>query len=1118
MSTHRTMKFLFGAALAILVLAAPVAAQQTGAIGGVIRTETGEPVAGAQVSVVGIALGTITRDDGRFMLQGVPTGAQTVRVERIGYATSTQSVQVRAGETVTANITVRAEAIALDQIIVTGVAGATQRAKVPFEVGQLTAADMPVPNVNAVTAIRGKVAGATVVQGSGRPGAAPSVLLRGPTSISATGRDQEPLYIVDGVILGSSVVDIDGLDIENIEIVKGAAAASMYGSRAGAGVINITTRRGRDFADGQVRYTARSSFGQSSMPGEIAILKHTWWAVNADGTAFVRADGSDCTFRGTPAWDPNNECSGNMVSNLVDGPTRTHPVTGASVNIGPEWRRYATNPWPGPVFNHIDQFFTGGAFQEHYVGATGRQGNTNFLVSFSRQDDEGVMIGHRGFQRNNFRVNVDQVVRPELSVSASAFYSRSVQQGFGEGSGNSIFGLTRMQGGVDLRSCEPIRNFNPDGTPVLNPDGSQNFTRREGSCLNDPTNLLLNVNPTNTESKNPIYDLLVENNEQERGRFLASTNLRWQPTGWFDVQGDVSYDRLDREWVQSFPKGFRTLTASAVNEGDLWINNLIQESLNASVTASFRHHLADGITNRTQFRYLYEQSDNTSNTVSGTGFAVVDIPTLGNITGDLSGSSSLTLIRADGYFAITNFDLYDRYIIDALIRNDGSSLFGADERRQWYHRIAGAWRIAQEPWFNLGGVDELKLRASRGTAGGRPAFAAQYETFSVSAGSVIPVNLGNRDLRPEHSTEVELGIDAAFMNRFDVTLTRAITNTDNQIMAVPLPAFSGFSNQIQNVGSLESKTWEMSLGARLLQTRNVNWSARLLFDATESIITELSRPEFRTGVAGQNMGNVFLIREGEKLGTFYGPPVARSCADLPSGLPCDQFVVDQNGYLVWAPTGLDANAWGTLSGLSSGIGQNIPWGTPFAGVCTDRVSGEETNFCPVGNTMPDYTVALSSTLAWRGLSLYGLIETVQGVDVWNQPLQWALFRDNIEMMAEHGAQGKPTGYTKNLYGGLSGLVPNAEFVEDASFTKLREVQLAYRLTPEMLTAIPGLRGMSGIGLSLTGRNLLTWSDYRGIDPEVGRTGGGVGSAAIARVDGYNYPNFRTWTFGVEVNF
>jgi hypothetical protein len=308
-----------------------------------------------------------------------------------------------------------------------------------------------------------------------------------------------------------------------------------------------------------------------------------------------------------------------------------------------------------------------------------------------------------------------------------------------------------------------------------------------------------------------------------------------------------------------------------------------------------------------------------------------------------------------------------------------------------------------------------------------------------------------------------------------------------------------------------------------METPDFRWSARVLYDQTRSVITELNRPDFRFGVGGQNMGNVFLAREGERMGTFYGPIPARSCADLPDGMSCDGFVNDDNGYLVWVGVGgsLSDNNWGTSSGLIDGRGAGINWGTPLAGECTDRASGDRTNFCQIGNTMPDYSVSFSTNLDWRGLSVYGLFEAVQGFDVWNQPLSWALFRRNIAMMDQTGvpeAQQKPIGYYDALYGGLGGLVPNGEFVEDGSFLKFRELSLRYRLTADQLSNVPGLSGFGGMAFSVSGRNLKTWSDYRGYDPEVGRAGGSVGSAAIARVDGFNYPNFRTWTFGVEVNF
>jgi len=815
--------------------------------------------------------------------------------------------------------------------------------------------------------------------------------------------------------------------------------------------------------------------------------------MNEDQTSFVRADGSTCTFRGAPGWDPDNQCPGTMP---LAG-QRAGEFGGASPS---QWNTFATNPWPGGTFNHVEQLFDGGNFMENYVSASGRQGSTNFHVSFSQMDDEGPMLGQEGFLRRNFRLNLDQVIRPDFHVSASAFYSNSTQEGFPEGSGNPLFDLTRMMAGVDLTSCEP-------GVGA-------------SSCLDDPENLLLNVNPTNAESPNPLYPLLVREPFTDRSRFLASGNVQYSPRTWFDIDADVSYDRLDIESSDYRPVGFRTLSPSNLNLGTLSKGNTTREALNASLTASFRYDITNNIRNRTRLRYLYEQQDIQGNSAGGFEFGVAEVPTLGNLNQDnVTASSSSQSVLADGYFFITNFDIHDRYIIDALIRNDGSSLFGADERRHTYGRIAGAWRMAQEDWFDVNWMDEFKLRYSFGTAGGRPSFTAQYETFSVAAGVITPISLGNRDLKPEHSAEHEMGIDMAFAQRFDGSITYARTDTENQILTVPLPAFTGFSSRVMNVGTLQSQTWEASLGAQLVQRPDFSWSARLLYDQTASTITELDVASFRFGVGGQNMGNVFVAREGEKLGTFYGPIPAKSCADLPAGFTssCSEFVVDQNGYLVWVGEGgsLSDNAWGTQSP------DFVNWGTPFAGECEEDRTGAGNNFCPVGNTLPDYTISLSNNLDWRGFSFYGLIESVRGVDVYNQPLQWSVFRDNVSLFDQSEVpmdERKPIGYWRALYGGLGGLTPNGEFVEDGSFTKLRELSVRYRLTGDQLGNVPGLSGFSGLVFSATGRNLYTWSDYRGYDPEVGRAGGDTGSAALARVDGYNYPNFRTFTFGVELTF
>jgi TonB-linked SusC/RagA family outer membrane protein len=1076
-------------AMLFALSAAEVSAQgqtQSGTVTGrVLEEATGRALVGVEVSVIGTRLATVTDEAGRFLFVNVPAGTQEVRVQLIGYGQTTQSVTVAAGQTATANFTLRATAIALEQVVVTGTVGATQRAKLPIVVDQIRAADLPVPAVSAGGAIQGKVAGATVTTGTGRPGAAPVILLRGPTSINASGRSQEPLYIVDGVILSSSMVDFDALDIETIEVVKGAAGASLYGSRAQAGVINITTRRGASVPTDQVRYTFRTEYGQNR-------IGSTPDALFGQVHQFQVQDGRFVS--GTTQCPSILECPGSP--NLAGQRRGTGTAN--------TWNTFAIEPFPGPIYDQVNRFFRTGVFTQNYLSAEGRAGATNFNVSYSNLKDTGIMRGQDGFDRHNFRLNLDQAVRNDVTVSASAFYSLSDQSAFPETSGNPVFNLTRVPAGVNLFACEHDVNL---------------------ECINDPTRLRLLTDPFSREAGNPLYEVLNRDYVANRGRFIGNANVNYRPLNWLTLDGNMSYDRFDYEETDIIPKGFRTVTANAsVNQG--YLSRFVQrtEGLNGSLTASAAHQLTPNISNRTQFRYLFESRELMTTDLFGSQFAVAEVYTFGNTDRTrLSAGSSSAPIRADGYFAITNFDIHDRYIVDALVRNDGSSLFGADQRRQWYYRLAGAWRMGEEPWFNLGGIDEFKLRYSYGTAGGRPNFSAQYETYTISAGAPVPVALGNRDLRPEFTREHEAGFDAAFLgNRLLASLTYADALTTDQILQIPLPAYQGFGSQWRNAGALASNTWEASLDARLLQTRDLTWTARVLYDRTRQHITELNVPPYTTGVAGQGLEAVFYVRPGEPLGQFYGLQVATSCAHLPVGLDCGQFATNSDGLLVWVGSGsLDNPQWGTQAPADFTIGGARPmWGVPVAGECEDAISGNRTTFCPLGKGLPDYKVSFSSNLNWRGFGIYGLLDSWQGFQVYNQPLQWAIFKDLGGIMDQTGVPEnlqKPVGYYGTLYN-VSGLRANSFFVEDGSFVKLRELNLRYRLAGETLERLPGLSTFSAMTFNVIGRNLATWTNYRGFDPEVGRGGGQTGSAALARVEGYQYPPFRTWTFSLDLNF
>lgn len=1087
------------AALGLLFGAGPLLAQ-AGSIAGTVRHQfTGDGLPGVRVTVVGTSFAATSGADGRYQIANVPAGSHEVRAIAVGFKSLTfGGVQVAAGLPASLNIELQPAVVSLEEVVVTGVVGETQRAKLAFTVDVLRADVLPVPQVNAASQIAGKVAGAVVMSGSGRPGSEPTILLRGPKSINASGRSQEPLYVVDGVILGSALVDLDGLDIEKVEVVKGAAAASLYGSRAANGVVQITTRRGAGLRAEEVHFTARSEFGGNQLPGRFDLSMHHQFKMNAEGTKFIQTNGTECDWL---------DCTTFVLAG--------QKMTGVGADTLPStWNTYQSQEWPGPTYDQVKRFFQPGNFMQQYLAASGRSGSTNFHASYSNLREEGVMPGQEGFRRNNFRVNVDQSLGGTFDVGASAFYSWNKQDNFGESQGNPLFNLTRMPAGVDLMQLSQCRTTPCPARdePRILPSGQQ-----------DPNDVLVQPDPFNNESPNPLYTMLNADNWALRGRFLGSANLRFRPFSWVSLDGNVSYDRLDYKTQSYIFKGYKTtVPLASTNEGNLSRYHSITQALNASVNLTLSRTFGD-LATRTQFRYLGEWDEWEYTSAGGNTFAVGDVPVLPALDPTtISAGSGLQPVRADGFFGITNLEFKERYILDGLVRNDGSSLFGPDERRQWYYRLAGAWRVSQD--VALPGVDEFKLRYAYGTAGGRPNFAAQYETFSVSGGQISPVTLGNTALKPELSKEQEGGVDLLLLGRAGLTVNYARTVTEDQILEVPLPAYYGYTTQWRNAGTLESNTWEATLDFQLAQTRNFSWTTKVLFDRTRQEITALNVPEFTYGVGGQGMGGVFKARKGEALGTFYGTRYATSCADLLGKLDCSEFAINDDGLLVWVgPDGsLGSPRWGTTGPTYGFFGRNqvLDWGGPIIAWGVDALSGDTTSYLPVGKTMPDFNMAFSTTIRWRGLSLYGLVDWTEGVDVYNQPLQWAIFKWYGGVMDQADvpdAQQKPVGYYDRLYG-LAGLTPVNYWVQDGSFGKLREVSLRYRFDRDQLAGISFLRAFDGLAVSLIGRNLITWSGYNGYDPEVGRGGGQTGSAALARVDGFNYPNFRTFTAALEVNF
>jgi TonB-linked SusC/RagA family outer membrane protein len=1093
--------------------ASPAVAQQTGTIQGlVVDATTARPLPGVQIVVQGTQLGTLSNQQGRFQLINVPAGTQTLRLELVGYSIATREVQVVAGQAATANVQLEQRAIALQEIVATGVSGgAMERAKVPFTVSRVEADQMPVQAVNPLSQIQGRVPGANIAAVSGRPGVAPQVILRGPTSLNAQGRSQEPLYIVDGVVLGSSIADINPADIESVEIVKGAAAATLYGSRAASGVISITTRRGAAGLDG-VRFTARSELGINDIERDFGIARNHPLLLDETGTRFCVLDayGTSNVCARTIDWNQEVRRINNAPGDFA-APTVSFPVDPGAATAAPLLRRtFLAGQWPGVQYNAVQQLVDPKPLALNDFSMSGRVGQTTFFSSVGHSRQEGAIAGLSGYDRLNGRINLGHRLGDQWSFDVSTYIARSRQDGSNqEEGGTGFFRLTRAPGLVNTTQRDDLGRL---------------FIR---------TNLL----SAGVQNENPLYSFENIQREDLRHRYIASGTVRYTPLSWLEADGTFNVDRLNLNFRQFSNRGFRTTNnAPATNEGLIFNGASNNQSINTSTGILLRPDLADWVAPRFTLRWLYEQQNLDNRQLQGNRLRVADVQDARNATVMQSIISTRQETRQMSFSAGSFLDVLDRYTFDFALRRDGNSRFGEDNRWQTYGRASAAWLMAREAWFPSDIMSGFTLRASYGTAGNAPSFAAQYETFTIgSGGSLSASTLGNPALRPEVVTEVETGVELELLNRFGLTVTYANSLARDQILPVPVPVTSGFPRQWQNAGSLRNRTLEGALTIPVLQSGPVTWTSRANYTRNRAVIEELTVPPFFIGTDLQATDNLIRIAEGERFGTIYGVKFMRSCAELPAshrndcGGPNSAFQLNDEGWLVWTGgfspgDGIRRNLWNAVLPASDApFGIQASWGMPILQREEDGTPISQA----LGNALPDYRLGFANTLQWRGLAVYGLVEGVFGRSVWNQARHWA----SLDYLAGYLDQGdktvetaKPIGYYWRRGpggpGGASGIggfydilsQPNNQLVEDASFLKLRELSASYN--------VGRLGNFGDWTVSVVGRNLKTWTDYSGFDPEtgVGFTGSQAGSGLINAVDAFSFPQLRTVSFVLSTSF
>jgi len=1016
-----------GATMLLLcgVLARPAVAQEPYTVAGTVTdAESGAPLSGASVQLrasgtVAPAASTVTDASGRFTLRArVAAGTYSLQFSQIGRGTVTRPVVLGANRSVTVDpVALAPAALQLEELVVTGTGAPAERREVGNAISSVAGEEVAqAPAATSVDqALQGKIAGAQISETSGQPGGGVSIRLRGTNTILG---NAEPLIVIDGVIVDNNnealvglssnatrantaltnrLSDVSPEDIERVEVLKGAAAAALYGSRANSGVIQIFTRRGRQGAP-QISYT--TELQASRTPDYLEL---------------------------------------NMEPRI--GIADTLAYRALAPRLGQDTTRYDIQ----------DQIFQTGIGTSNQLSISGGTEGTTYYISGNWNDEEGILRS-TGYQRYGGRARISQRLSDWLEVGVNANYLR-----------------TRT-------------NFAPEGEQTQGILTTVIFTP---TLFNSAFDTVAGRYPYSPVVGTNVFDVI--DNWIARStvtRFLGSVQATATPLSNLTLTYLAGVDDGREEAIYLQP---RASTAASFT-GSLQAPVRSVRRFNSDFTATLENTLSSSmeLSSTVGARYTNDRT----NTIRA---AVSDLPPgQTTVVGAVqTASQGIVELRTLGGYLQERLSVADRLFLTAGLNVEASSAFGSDQRWQMFPRVSGSWVVNEQPGFaegTLGNVfSALRLRAAYGQTGGQPPseYLNQVTYSNVLYGGrpgLRPPTLApNPGLKPERQREYEVGADAGFLNdRVAVELTYYDKLTSDLVLSVPLAPSSGFSNQFRNVGELSNKGWEVSLSTSNVQRRNFSWTSRLLYASNRNRIERLNQES--DTIISEYLNAVI---EGQPIGVFLGGFYPR---DEQGNII--YFPRNSAGQVVYDPSACTARP------LPAGC---FPTRARIDGVLQRRV---------LGDPNPDFTASLQNSFTIHGVDLGILFDGRFGNDVANFTRRSAEYFGSAPTAgAEARGDTVPGTFSRNLDRNTL----YEEFIEDGSFIKLREVSLAYRFDGPWVRRL----GTRELGVRLAARNLYTWTDYSGIDPEVNL----FAASTVARgVDFATTPIPRTFVVGLDFNF
>ncbi len=1013
--------FLFLTPIFMLLLFSSASAQTNRYVisGKVIEESTKTPIPGAGVKVQGTNFAVAANSDGTYSLvANLAPGTYQLAATYIGYKTITRQITLGSNNNVTADFSLAQDAMGLDEVIVTGTSQGTTRKQLGSYVSTVKGDDLnKAPSGNALASLQGKTPGAQISQNSGDPAGGISVRLRGVSSVNSS---SEPLYIIDGVIVNNSttrvtntssnydggnfignigqnrMVDINPADIDRVEVLNGAAAAAIYGSRANAGVIQIFTKRGKS---GATQVNFNSSLTISELRKQID--------VNQSPTKF-----------GGP----------------TDGPTaQTQDVLSPAL----------TNTTPVTRYNYQDYIFHTGVGTDNAVTVAGGTENTKFYTSAGYFSNQGI-IQNTDFKRINFRANLDQVINKWAKMTAGFNYIHSNANE--KPDGNSFFS--------PMNSVTIIGNFHDI------------FAR----------DALGNLKAVGERGRvNPVSVIEDIKQRQFTNRVIANAGLKLNPIKNLTIDYTMGLDNSIQNGTTFIPPFAYNVSTGFYGGGptlDPSLNgyasaaNATTTLFNNELNFTYDTKISDLLSSTTQLGGSYQYQKDLYSLTNGRGLAPF-VQVVNGASTMLTGADSRSEFSISGAYLQQNFKYKDHLFVTGAIRVDQSTVFGEDNRTQFYPKANISYVLSSADYWKDFGVSSwwntFKIRAAYGQSGNLTGIGA-YDRFNVYLPNALNSKttltsrsvLANTDVVPERQEELEIGTDMSFYNnRLGLTFSYYNKTVSDLLLEVSVAPTTGFSSLLDNIsGTLKNKGVELMLTGVPIKSQDFTWTSTLIYNRNRNkIVGSGARQTFST-----NPGAPVSIIDGYPIGVFYGTYFERTS---------------------------DGNIATNAAGIPLTAGQ-------AAGNVQRKV---------IGDPNPDYTASFVNEFTYKKLSLRVQLDAVQGGDVWNADWRTRQGVGNGKI-AEAEQRGQlPRGYVAGVY--------NVEEwrIDDGSFVKLREISLSYN--------IGQVKFIKNLAINLSGRNLFSWDNYKGYDPELNSGGQ---STLLRNIDFGPVPIPRTFSLGLQAKF